>query len=344
MKLGKLSPLLATLGFATSFLFSQSALAEGKLTIYCNVQNEVCETITKKFSEKYNVATQFVRGSTGTNFSKIKAEKDNPQADVWYGGTIEHHFQASDLGLLEPYRSKAQADILPQFKALMDKKGDTTSIAYLLVLGFGINTEKLAKLNLPPPKKWEDLLDPRFKAEIQIPDPRSSGTTYTIMATLIQKWGEEKAFEYLKKLDQNISQYAKSNLVTTNLSRGESAVTVGFVHSYATEKEKGAPVDAVIPEGEVGYSLGGVSIIKGARNLENAKLFMDWVLSPEAQEIPWRDHGVYQLPTNVKAEISPKSVDLSKVQLINFDFEKFGSSEEGKRLIDKWLADIKLPQ
>ncbi|WP_272725872.1 ABC transporter substrate-binding protein, partial [Escherichia coli] len=69
-----------------------------------------------------------------------------------------------------------------------------------------------AKLGLPMPKTWDDLLDPKLSGEIQLPDPRSSGTTFTAMATFISLMGEEKAFEYLKKLDQNISQYPKSNL------------------------------------------------------------------------------------------------------------------------------------
>ena len=162
------------------------------------------------------------------------------------------------------------------------------------------------------------------------------------MATLIQLWGEEKAFNYLKKLNENVSQYVKSNLVTANLSRGESAVSVGFVHAYATEKEKGAPVETVIPQGKTGYALGGASIIKGARNLDNAKLFMDFVLSKEAQEMPWREFGLYQIPTNANAESSPKSVDPKKLDFVEFDFVKFGSKDEGKRLINKWLADIKL--
>lgn len=299
--------------------------------------------MTQKFSQKYNVETQFIHGGTGTIFARIKAEKDNPQADIWYGGTIEPHFQAGQLGLLEAYRSPNQAEILPEFKSLMEsKKGDFTSIVYMLVLGFGVNTEKLQKLGIEAPKKWADLLNPKLKGEVQLPDPRTSGTTYTIIATLIQLWGEEKAFEYLKQLDANISQYVKSSLVTTNLSRGESTATVGFVHSYATEKEKGAPVESVLPEDGVGYALGGVSIIKGARNLDNAKLFMDWVLSKEAQEIPWREHGVYQIPTNVKAEVAPQSVKLSGVKLVELDFERFGSSEEGKRLVDKWLSEVKL--
>lgn len=341
MKIFKFKAILGMMVLA--FCSMENVQAAGKLTVYCSVQNSVCEDITNTFAEKYGVETKFIHGGTGTIFGRINAEKGNPQADVWYGGTIEPHFQAGQLGLLEKYRSPAQQDILPQFKSLTESaKGDFTSIVYMLVLGFGINTEKLKALGVNPPQKWHDLLDPRLKGEVQLPDPRSSGTTYTIIATLIQLWGEEKAFEFLKSLDQNISQYVKSSLVTANLSRGESAVTVGFVHSYATEKEKGAAVEAVLPQDGVGYALGGASILKNARNLDNAKLFMDWVLSKEVQELPWRKHGVYQTPTNRHAEVAPQSVKLDGIKPVEIDFDRFGASEEGKRLVDKWLAEVKL--
>lgn len=336
---------LTALYISVSLLFSNPSNAEGKLTIYCSVQNETCEKMSQAFGKKYNIDTRFIRNSTGAMLSKIKAEKDKPQADVWYGGTIEPHFQAADLGLLEKYRSPKQAEIMPQFKELTDKKGDMTSIGYMLVLGFGMNTEKLNKLGIAEneyPRCWRDLLDPRLKGEIQLADPQVSGTTYTVIATLIQMWGEEKAFDFLKKLDRNVSQYVKSSLVTSNLARGESAVSVGFVHSYVTEKENGAPVEVILPCDGDSYSLGGISILKGARNLTNAKLFMDWALSAEAQEIPWRETGVYQIPTNINAQSSPNSVDPKKLKLIDFDFERFGSSEEGKRLTDKWVKEIKL--
>ncbi len=71
--------------------YTHNAQAEGKLTIYCSVQNVTCEKVTKRFAEKYNVDAQFVRNSTGTVLGKIKAEKENPQADVWFGGTFEPH-------------------------------------------------------------------------------------------------------------------------------------------------------------------------------------------------------------------------------------------------------------
>lgn len=323
---------------------SSQVAAEGKLTVYCSVQNEVCEKMAQTFGKKYNVETQFIRNGTGATLAKLKAEKDNPQADIWYGGTIEPHFQAGDLGLLEPYRSPAQKEILPQFNTLMKEKGDLTSVAYMMVLGFGVNTEKLKQLGIAVPKTWADLLNPALKGQIQLPDPRTSGTTYTVIATLIQLWGEEKAFEYLKQLDASISQYVKSGLVTSNLSRGESAVSIGFVHSYETEKEKGAPVESILPEDGIGYALGAASIIKGARNLDNAKLFMDWALSKEAQEIPWREYNLYQIPTNINAEISPKSVNVKGLKLVELDYNRFGSSEEGKRLVDRWVSEIKLQE
>ena len=342
MKL-KTLPILTALCLTSPLWSAGTAQAEGKLTVYCSVQNTTCEKMIQVFAQKYNVETQFVRNSTGATLAKIKAEQGNPQADIWYGGTIEPHFQAGDLGLLEPYRSPKQAEIMPQFKTLTDKKGDLTSIGYMLVLGFGVNTEKLKQLGVSEyPKCWNDLLNPKLKGEVQLADPQISGTTYTVIASLIQMWGEEKAFDFLKKLDVNVSQYVKSSLVTSNLARGESAVSVGFVHSYVTEKENGAPVEVVMPCDGDSYSLGGISILKGARNLDNAKLFMDWALSAEAQEIPWRETKVYQIPTNINAVASPNSVDPKMLtKLIDFDFERFGSSEEGKRLVEKWVAEVK---
>ncbi|MGQ0286607.1 ABC transporter substrate-binding protein [Pasteurellaceae bacterium 22721_9_1] len=338
----KKSYLSKALYLASPFLFSSFAHAEGSLTLYCTLQNDACEEVVKRFSEKYDVETKFVRSSTGATLGKIKAEKDNPQADVWYGGTIDPHLQARDLGLLERYRSPKQAEILPQFEGLIQKYGDYTSFGYMLVLGLGVNTEKLKQLGIETPKCWRDLLDPRLKGEVQIPDPRSSGTGYSFIATLIQLWGEEKAFDFLEKLDHNISHYVKSGLVTSNLSRGDSSVSVGFLSTFELEKQNGGPLQSIsVCDGD-SYTLGGVSIIKGARNLDNAKLFMDWALSKEGQELDWIRRVSYQMPTNRYAEVPANAVKPSELKLIDFDFEKFGSSEESKRIISRWLDEIKL--
>lgn len=340
----KITALYALLSGIVSLGSASMAQAAGKLTVYCSVQNTVCEKVTQAFSRKYGVETQFVRNSTGTVLGKIKTEKDNPQADVWYGGTIEPHLQAADLGLLATYRSPLQKEILPQFQSLMAARGEFTSVIYLMELGMGVNTKKLAQLDIAPPKCLADLVKPEFKNQIQYADPRVSGTGYSLLTTLISLWGEEKANDYLKALNKNIVQYTKSGLATNYLATGDVAVDIGFMLNYAKEKGKGAPVEGILPCEGVGYALGAASIIKGARNMDNAKHFMDFVLGKEAQEIPWREGDGYQLPTNIYAQPAVGFTPADKLKLIPIDFIQFGSAQEGKRLIEQWVADTKSAQ
>ncbi len=138
------------------------------------------------------------------------------------------------------------------------------------------------------PKCWKDLTKPEYKGEIQIADPQSSGTAYTALATFAQLWGEDQAFDYLKQLNANVSQYTKSGIAPArNAARGETAIGIGFLHDYSLERT-GRTAGADLPCEGTGYEIGGVSILKGARNLDNAKLFVDWVLSKEAQELAWK--------------------------------------------------------
>ncbi|MFC0323221.1 ABC transporter substrate-binding protein [Gallibacterium melopsittaci] len=328
----------------STILLASTAQAAGRLVVYCSATNELCETETQEFSKKYDVKTSFIRNGSGSTFAKVEAEKNNPQADVWYGGTFDPQSQAGELGLLQPYQSPNLSQIVEKFRDPGKVKGNLSSAIYMGILGFGVNTERLAKLGIKDvPKCWSDLLDPRLKGEIQIADPQSSGTAYTAIATFVQLWGEPKAFDYFKSLDKNISQYTKSGITPSrNAARGEATIGIGFLHDYALEKEKGAPLALIVPCEGTGYELGGVSILKGARNLDNAKLFVDWVLSKEGQELAWKKGQSLQTLTNTTAEQSPNAFDPTKLNLINYDFEKYGSSDERKRLIDKWVNDVKL--
>lgn len=328
----------------SAMLLASTAQAAGRLVVYCSATNELCETETQAFSKKYDVKTSFIRNGSGSTFAKVEAEKNNPQADVWYGGTFDPQSQAGELGLLQPYQSPNLSQIVEKFRDPGKIKGNLSSAIYMGILGFGVNTERLAKLGIKEvPKCWSDLLDPRLKGEIQIADPQSSGTAYTAIATFVQLWGEPKAFDYFKSLDKNISQYTKSGITPSrNAARGEATIGIGFLHDYALEKEKGAPLALIVPCEGTGYELGGVSILKGARNLDNAKLFVDWVLSKEGQELAWKKGQSLQTLTNTTAEQSPNAFDPTKLNLINYDFEKYGSSDERKRLIDKWVNDVKL--
>lgn len=333
---------LSTLLFGATFV--TNANAAGRLVVYCSASNQFCEQETKAFAEKHNVKVSFIRNGSGSTLAKVEAEKNNPQADVWYGGTLDPQSQAGEMGLLQPYQSPNLAQIEEKFRDPAKMKGNYSSAVYLGVLGFGVNMDRIQKLGLEKaPTSWEELLDPRLAGEIQIADPQSSGTAYTAIATFVQLWGEEKAFDYFKKLHKNISQYTKSGITPSrNAARGETAIGIGFLHDYSLEKKNGANLELVVPSEGTGYELGGVSILKGARNLDNAKLFVDWALSKEAQELAWQKGEAFQSLTNVTAEQSPYAQDTSKLKLIDYDFEKYGSSDERKRLIEKWVNEVKL--
>ncbi len=344
MKLKKISFTISTALLGAGLMFSAQAEAKGRLVVYCSATNEMCEAVTKSFETKFDVKTSFIRNGSGSTFAKVEAEKNNPQADVWYGGTFDPQAQAAELGLLQAYRSPNVDQVVERFQDPAKVKGNYVSAIYMGILGFGVNTERLKKLGINEvPKCWKDLTDPRLKGEIQVADPQSSGTAYTAIATFVQLWGDQAAFDYFKQLHPNVSQYTKSGVTPSrNTARGETTVGIGFLHDYAVEKKNGAPIEMIVPCEGTGYELGGLSIIKGARNLDNAKLFVDYVLSKEGQEVAWKKGESHQTLTNTTAEQSTTAFDPSKLNLINYDFEKYGAAEERKRLIEKWVQDVKL--
>ncbi|MEI7230300.1 MULTISPECIES: ABC transporter substrate-binding protein [Pectobacterium] len=343
MKLSTLTTLIAA-GLTVAAV-TTTARAEGRLVIYCSATNSFCEEEAKAFGEKYDVKTSFIRNGSGSTLAKVDAEKKNPQADVWYGGTLDPQSQAGEMDLLEPYQSKNLDQIMPQFRDPAKRKGNYSSAVYVGILGFGVNTDRLKEKNLPVPQCWKDLTNPVYKGEIQIADPQSSGTAYTALATFSQLWGQDQAFDYLKKLNTNVSQYTKSGIAPArNAARGETAIGIGFLHDYSLEKEKGAPLTLISPCEGTGYEIGGVSILKGARNMDNAKLFVDWALSKEAQELSWKKGQSYQILTNTTAEASPLSLKLQDLKLINYDMDKYGAADVRKELISKWVNEVKMGQ
>jgi len=199
----------------------------------------------------------------------------------------------------------------------------------------------LAKKNIPAPKCWSDLTKPAFKDEIQVANPNSSGTSYTMLATLVQLMGEDKAFEYLKSLHKNINQYTKSGAAPARAAAtGESLVGITFQHDAVVQAVGGAPVAIVSPCEGTGYEIGSMSIIKGAKNMENAKKWYDWALSVDAQGIGPNAKVSYQVPSNKGAATPPQAPRLADIKLINYDFAKYGSSAERTRLLTKWDKEV----
>ena len=158
--------------------------------------------------------------------------------------------------------------------------GDNRTVGvYSGALGFGYNKDLLAKNGLPEPKCWADLIKPEYKGHIQIANPNSSGTAYTMLATMVQLMGEDEGFEYLKALHKNVNQYTKSGSAPIKAAGlGETTIGIVFLHDAVAQAAAGFPIVPVAPCEGTGYEIGSMSIIKGARNEDEAKKFYDWAL------------------------------------------------------------------
>jgi iron(III) transport system substrate-binding protein len=320
---------------------TRPSAAQGQLVVYCAVQEEWCRGMVSAFERKTGIKVAMTRKSSGETYAQIKAESANPRGDIWWGGTGDPHLQAAEEGLTLEYKSPKLAELHDWALRQAEAAKFRTVGVYTGALGFGYNSEILAKRKLPEPKCWADLLDAKFKDEVQVADPNSSGTSYTLLATMVQIMGEEPGFDYLKKLHKNINQYTKSGAAPAKAtSLGETLIGITFMHDMVTFAVEGAPIKVVAPCEGTGYEIGSMSLIKGARNLDSAKAFYDWALTPEAQAIGGQSKS-YQLPSNKNAPIPAQAPKVHEIKLIDYDFAKYGSSTERSRLLARWDKEVK---
>jgi iron(III) transport system substrate-binding protein len=316
------------------------ARAQGTLTLYCSVQLEWCQAVANEFGRQTGIRVAMTQKGSGEVFAQVKAEAANPKADVWFGGTGDPHLQAAEENLTVAYTSPNLAQLHPWAVRQAEQSGFRTVGIYAGALGFSYNTEILKKKGLDPPRCWSDLLKPGFKGEIQMANPNSSGTAYTAVATLVQVMGEGPAFEYLKKLHASINQYTKSGVGPVKAAaRGETTVGISFVHDVVTEAQAGFPVASATPCEGTGYEIGSLSIVNRARNLDGARRFVDWALTPSAQALGAKSKQ-FQVPSNRGSEIPKEAPKLAEMKLIDYDFKKYGSSAERRRLLEKWDKEV----
>jgi iron(III) transport system substrate-binding protein len=315
-------------------------VAAGPLAIYCTHDPDACELAAQTFTRDSGIAVAMVRKPTGEVFAQLRAERDNPKADVWYGGTFDSFLQGAAEGLFAPYRSPRLPELYPWAQRQATATGDRAVAIYRIILGFGTNASVLAKKSLPAPRCWSDLVKAAYRSEIELSNPVTSGTGYTILATLVALYGEDGAFDYLKRLGPNVVRYTQSGTAQgPSVARGEVGVGVSFVHEFVTQQLAGFPVDVAIPCEGTGDALGGMAIIANGPNPADARVFYDWALTKGAQELANRTRNLI-LPANKSAEIRPEAARYAGAAMVDVDPSKFGAPAEKRRLLARWQREI----
>ena len=295
-----------------------TAKATGRISIYSALNESTNNQLFAAFTKATGVdVSALPLAAAGDLQTKITAEKNNPQADIFVGGSSEFHDPLGKQGLLEAYQSPLAKDVAAQFK---EATGLWTGW-YTGIFGFISNTSRLnSDIGGKKPATWDDLLDPVWKQRLILPDPIKTGGGYIFIATQIFRFGrdETKAMDYMKKLHPNILSYgATSPGVITSISNGEAAGAPNWSHDILTEKAKDPTrVDLTVPK-DTGFEVGAVSIVKGTKNLLGAQAFVDWVLTKEAGDLNTKLSNRGSVRTDVAP--APGAPTLTSVTLVNYD-------------------------
>ncbi|WP_299588628.1 ABC transporter substrate-binding protein [uncultured Tateyamaria sp.] len=324
----------------TALIASAAGAWAGELSVVCSAEQDWCDLMVSAFEEQNpDTDVLMVRKSTGETLAQIRAEAGNPKIDIWWGGTGDPHLIAAEEGLTQA-SGVDTGDLLGWAQNMAEISGGKTVGIYAGALGIAYNSDILEKKGIAAPQCWADLEDPRFEGEIQVANPNSSGTAYTELATFVQLFGEDEAMVKLAAVGKNVNSYTKSGSAPSKAAaRGETGVSIGFMHDMVKLASQGFPLKIVAPCEGTGYEVGAVSIIEGARNPEGARKWVEFALSADVQSRA-PEVGSFQVPSNSNAQVAPESPDLAAIKLIDYDFATYGSSETRERLLARWDAEV----
>jgi iron(III) transport system substrate-binding protein len=311
-----------------------------EVTVLCNFEVDWCEALKAAYEKTTGEKAVFIRRTDGESLAQIRAERSNPRADVYHAAEAASAKQLASEGLLEAYKSPRVAELHDWAQRIAEENQYFQTPIYTGVLGFGYNTELLAKKKLPEPKCWKDLANPAYKDEIQMANPGSSGTAFNTVSTILQLMGEDEGFKFLAAMNKNVNQYTRSGSAGIRAAgKGETTIGITFLHDSVAQTVQGYPIKTVAPCEGTGYEIISSAIIKNGPNPDGARKWMDFVLSPAGQNVALTV-GKFQIPSNKNAQVHPMAPKPSEVKLLKLDLDKYGSKEGRDRLLSRWENEV----
>jgi len=303
-----------------------------RITLYSPETPDFTKELAQKYEEIHGEKVDVHYAGTNILVNQMMAEKDNPKADVWYGGGGILPFEAAvDRGILASYIPDFAADwdVVENGIKLKHEDGKYVGVE-LFVLGFSYNTDLVSEEEAP--KTWADLLDPKWEGKIQFPNPAASGTATLMVMDQMMQQGEDKAWEYFDKLVKQANSIPDSGSAPTKaVAMGEAHIGIGFDFMAYEQKAKGETVDFVVPD-KTPVLVNPATLIEGGPNAEGGKKFIDFLLSKEAQQImaDW-----YHIPINPDVE-SRTPLTLEKVKEHAVDLDIDWVNENYDRVRNEW--------
>lgn len=314
---------LSTTAVATSIaLVSGAALADGTVTVYTAVPQNFIDTLVPVFEANTGTTVEIIKAGSGELLNRLTAEAGSPVADVLWSvdGTVIDFNPA----LFEAYEAAGSDMLAPGMK-----QSDLWTPFTAIVMAFIVNEEKLG--GLPVPDSWTALADPQYDGMISSAMADGSGSAYIQLATVLQAFGEEQGWEVYRGLLSNFVLSDSSGAVPRFVNDGELAIGVTLEDAALRYVEGGGPVQIVYPSEGTAIAADAMALVAGGPNGDNARAFIDFMLSVEAQTIVAQEGR-----RPVRSDVPSKEVlvPLSEVNAIDYDAQWAADNRE--RLVKAW--------
>ncbi len=332
-----MKPMIAIAALVVALATSLSVQA-GPITVYTSLEEDDAKIYLEAFNKVHpDIQVNLLRLSTGDLGARMLAEKSNPRHDVIWGWALTNMVDPNILEMLEPYSPAGIDQVNPKFRDPDGRWFATTGY----MAAFCVNKDMLAANNLPMPTSWEDLLNPVYKGEIVMPNPASSGTGYLMISSLLQLKGEDAGWKFLHDLDKNMAQYIKSGSKPCKMARaGEFAIGASFAFSAVKSIEEGYPIAMVLPSEGAGYEMEASGLLKASQHKDDAKKFLDWLLTPEAGMLYGQRSEMNTVPGSEQASFARDAGMPADVTTVIYDMDFAWSAANRDRILQKWQAEI----
>ncbi|MCR4587155.1 MAG: ABC transporter substrate-binding protein [Lachnospiraceae bacterium] len=273
-------PLLAGCG-ASSEEVSYSLPEEQKLVVYTSHKQEIYEPIIKEFQERTGIWVEVISGGTKEMLDRIAQEADFPACDIMFGGGVDSLCSYTDY--FAPYSSDVQEKLDPTYRDASDRYTVFSNLPIVFIYN------KKLVFSAGKPRTWQELLTSTWKDKISFADPSRSGSAYTALCTLITARADALSqAETLELFASNLRSAgcaSSSSQVLEDVIAGTRLIGITTEDAALKRIHKGADIGIIYPTDGTSVIPDGTAIIKNAPHAENARLFLEFTVSEDAQKL-----------------------------------------------------------
>ena len=310
--------------------------------MYCSSPNTAwCQGMAVGFEKATGTKVAVMQKATGEMLAQIKAERANPKGDIWWAGAADNYLQAAEEGLLEEYRSPNVDQLYDWAQRITDLSKNRVAGVYGGILALGYNTEIRRRRSCRCRSAGRTSSIPRYKGEVMLGNPNSSGTAYLMLASLVQVFGEDEAFKYMAEVNREREPVCA--LRHRPDDGGDARRNRRRQHGAARRDQRDrarlpGAARAALRRRRLRDRLDGDH--QGHAQLDAAKKFVDWALTRRGAEDRPRRQGVRDpdQPQRRRCRRRCRSSPTSRSSTTTF--AKYGSSETRKRLLERWEKEI----